>query len=259
MQPTTRHGSRAIARTACLRPWSQAGRCLVLGAGLAGAAAASLARRGWEVTVLDAAAEPAAGASGLPAGLFCPHISPDDSVLSRLSRSGVRTTLQNLQQLSQAQKLHPAQDWAHGGVLEHDLNEPSHLPRSWLQPGSETSPWGLHWSAPALPAQLAAAKLPADSHAVWHEQAGWVRPAQLVRAAASPRDSLAGPCRASRLVRDEVRNIWQVLDAQGQTLAEAPCWCWPWARTPSPCCKPAAWQQGMGAASHTRPGQRGRA
>ncbi|MBY0409039.1 MAG: FAD-dependent oxidoreductase, partial [Burkholderiaceae bacterium] len=41
--------------------------CLVIGAGLAGAAAAaSLARRGWHVRVLDAANTPAAGASGLP-------------------------------------------------------------------------------------------------------------------------------------------------------------------------------------------------
>lgn len=205
-------------------PVSQAGRCLVLGAGLAGAAAAaSLARRGWEVTVLDAAAAPAAGASGLPAGLFCPHISPDDSVLSRLSRSGVRTTLQNLQQLSQANKLQPARDWAHGGVLEHDLNEPSHLPRSWLQPGSDTYPWGLHWSAPVQPDQLAAAHLPADSQAVWHEQAGWVRPAQLVQALLqSPGIHWQGHASASRLLRDPLRQLWQVQDAQGQTLAEAP-------------------------------------
>ncbi|MDB5966263.1 MAG: FAD-dependent oxidoreductase, partial [Polaromonas sp.] len=72
-----------------------AGSCVVIGAGLAGAAvAASLARRGWAVTVLDAAHTPAAGASGLPAGLLAPHVSPDDSPLSRLTRSGVRATLQ---------------------------------------------------------------------------------------------------------------------------------------------------------------------
>ena len=52
-------------------------RCMVLGAGIAGAAAAaSLSRRGWQVTVLDAADAPAAGASALPAGLFCPMSRP---------------------------------------------------------------------------------------------------------------------------------------------------------------------------------------
>ncbi len=70
-------------------------RCIVIGAGLAGAAsAASLARRGWSVQVLDAAAAPASGASGLPVGLFAPHLSPDDNIFSRVSRSGVRAMLQ---------------------------------------------------------------------------------------------------------------------------------------------------------------------
>jgi tRNA 5-methylaminomethyl-2-thiouridine biosynthesis bifunctional protein len=59
-------------------------RAVVIGGGLAGAAvASSLARRGWQVDVLDAAQHPAAGASSLPAGLLAPHTSPDDNLLSR--------------------------------------------------------------------------------------------------------------------------------------------------------------------------------
>src|SRR4051812_21487290 len=54
-------------------------RCIVIGGGIAGACVArSLAERGWKVDVLDAAAQPAAGASGLPVGLFAPHPSVDD-------------------------------------------------------------------------------------------------------------------------------------------------------------------------------------
>jgi len=76
------------------------GRCAVIGAGLAGAAvAASLARRGWQVTVLDAANRPAAGASGAPVALLAPHVSPDDALLSRLTRAGVRATWQQLEAL----------------------------------------------------------------------------------------------------------------------------------------------------------------
>ncbi|MBU1442177.1 MAG: tRNA (5-methylaminomethyl-2-thiouridine)(34)-methyltransferase MnmD, partial [Gammaproteobacteria bacterium] len=72
------------------------GRCAVVGAGLAGAAvAASLARRGWQVTVFECH-EPAAGASGLPAGILAPHVSPDDALLSRLTRAGIRITWQAL-------------------------------------------------------------------------------------------------------------------------------------------------------------------
>lgn len=205
-------------------PVDQPSHCLVLGSGLAGAAAAaSLARRGWHVTVLDKAPEPAAGASGLPAGLFCPHISPDDSVLSRLSRSGVRTTLQTLQQLSSQAKLQAGQDWAPVGVLEHDLNEPAHLPQPWLDAGNVEHRMGQQWSSPASPEHLSAAHLPPDSHAIWHAQAGWVRPAQLVRAMLqSPGIQWQGNAHAAKLQRAPENGQWQVLDDQGQVLAQAP-------------------------------------
>ena len=52
----------------------------MIGAGLSGSAVAySLAVRGWSVTVLDQAEGVGAGASGLPAGLAAPHVSPDDN------------------------------------------------------------------------------------------------------------------------------------------------------------------------------------
>lgn len=199
-------------------PVAAPARCLVLGAGLAGAtAAASLARRGWQVTVLDAGREPASGASGLPAGLFCPHVSPDDSMLSRLSRGGVRATLQLLQQLTATQALEPGRDWAHSGVLEHDLDEPAHLPPAWL---AGHAAQGLHWSRPAEHAHLRAAHLPAGSHALWHGQAGWVRPAQLVKALlALPAIRWQGQAKVARLHRTAA--LWQALDGQGQLLAEA--------------------------------------
>ena len=61
---------------------------VIVGAGLAGCATAlALARRGWRITLLDRGAEPAAGASGLPAGLVYPLLSADDNLASRLSRA----------------------------------------------------------------------------------------------------------------------------------------------------------------------------
>ncbi|HSO45281.1 MAG TPA: FAD-dependent oxidoreductase, partial [Rhodoferax sp.] len=119
------------------------GTCAVIGAGLAGASvAAALARRGWQVTVLDQADAPAAGASGLPVGLVVPHVSADDCALSRLSRSGVRLMLQQARSLL-AQGL----DWAPTGVLERDI-EGGHL----------------------------------TAHDIWHPQGAWLKPAQLVQA-----------------------------------------------------------------------------
>jgi tRNA U34 5-methylaminomethyl-2-thiouridine-forming methyltransferase MnmC len=74
-------------------PQGAAREAVVIGGGLSGLGTAhALARRGWQVTVLDACAEPAGGASGLPAGLFSPHVSPDDNRISRLTRTGLRIT-----------------------------------------------------------------------------------------------------------------------------------------------------------------------
>jgi tRNA 5-methylaminomethyl-2-thiouridine biosynthesis bifunctional protein len=104
--------------------------------------AAALARRGWQVTVLDRAEAPAAGASGLPVGLVVPHVSADDCALSRLSRSGVRLMLQQARSLLVA-----GQDWAPSGVMQRDMD-------------------GGHLT----------------TQDIWHPQGAWLKPAQLVRA-----------------------------------------------------------------------------
>lgn len=191
------------------------GRCIVLGAGLAGAAvAASLARRGWQVTVLDAAMAPAMGASGLPAGLLAPHVSPDDSVLSRLSRSGVRATLQQAAAL-----LESGADWQASGVLERGLDHDRRLPSGW-GPGQPLAQAAGDWSCPATAEQLGPCGLPDGSSALWHARAGWIKPASLVRAwLAAPGVHWRGQATASRLVCHA--DVWQVLDAAGQTIASA--------------------------------------
>lgn len=193
----------------------QAARCIVIGSGLAGAAvAASLARRGWQVTVLDAAGTPAAGASGLLAGVLAPHVSLDDSLLSRLSRSGIRATLQQAGSL-----LTSGSDWCLSGVLEHCVEHARQLPAAW-HPGQALADAAHDWTQPATPAQLGAAGLPPETPALWHLQAGWIKPAQLVRAwLAKPGVSWRGQASVGRLVRHA--DTWQALDDAGQTLAEA--------------------------------------
>jgi tRNA 5-methylaminomethyl-2-thiouridine biosynthesis bifunctional protein len=184
---------------------------LVLGAGLSGSAVAcSLARRGWAVTVLDAGPGVGAGASGLPAGLTAPHVSPDDSVLSRITRAGVRATLQRCAEL-----LQPGTDWAWSGVLEHRVEGKHALPAGDAWPAQ-----GHAWSTPATPEQRAQAGLPPQAQALWHPMAAWLRPRQLVAA------QLATPGIAVRwglsvhAVRPALKG-WQALDAQGQVLAQA--------------------------------------
>lgn len=207
-------------------PAGEARHCIVIGGGIAGASVAfQLARRGWRVDVLDQAEQPAAGASGLPAGLFAPHVSPDDSLLSRLSRSGVRATLQQAQAL-----LQPGQDWQHCGVLEHRVESSDGLiglARDWqlegagaAAAGKRTHP-GHDWSRPADAAQRALAGLEDSAAACWHAQAGWIRPAQLVRALlAQPGIQWQGRRRVAQLRR--AGSDWQLLDAQGELLGAAP-------------------------------------
>lgn len=117
--------------------------CAIIGAGLAGASvAAALARRGWQVRVLDQAQTPAAGASGLPVGLVVPHVSADDCTLSRLSRAGVRLMLQQARSL-----LRQGQDWDASGTLERRFDGAQNLPSiwhpqaAWLKPASLVRAW----------------------------------------------------------------------------------------------------------------------
>ena len=192
-----------------------AAHCVVIGAGLAGAAvAASLARRGWQVTVLDAAGTPAAGASGVPAGVVAPHVSADDSVLSRLSRSGIRATLQQAEALLQT-----GSDWNFTGVLERRMEHVRKPPLAW-QIQDEWSGAASDWSSPATAAQLTSCGLPPETPALWHARAGWIKPANLVRAwLASPGVTWRGHAAVRQLTRQA--GVWQVLDAAGRELASA--------------------------------------
>ncbi|MEY4028219.1 MAG: tRNA 5-methylaminomethyl-2-thiouridine biosynthesis bifunctional protein MnmC [Pseudomonadota bacterium] len=199
-------------------------QALVIGAGLSGSAVAhSLALRGWAVTVIDQAKGIGAGASGLPAGLAAPHVSPDDNVLSRITRAGVQATLQRAQTLLQR-----GTDWAPTGVLEHNLAGKRRLPTAKLDHHNtqdstpESTPESTHeGSTQASAEQVAAAGLPLGTPALWHEQAGWIRPRQLVAAQLqTPGVQVLWQHKAQTIERRD--NLWTVTDAQGQTLGQAP-------------------------------------
>ena len=190
------------------------GSCVVIGAGLAGAAVAnSLARRGWAVTVVDTASAPASSASSLPAGLLVPHTSPDDSPLSRLSRSGVRMTLQQ----ARAQLSHGI-DWGHTGVLQRNPDgNATRLPPGWADKQLLAA---SDWCYPASNKALATAGVPANDRALWHAQAGWLKPAALVKAwLTAPGIAWRAGVQAVQL--RPVSDGWQLLDAEGVVQAQA--------------------------------------
>ncbi|WP_019575280.1 FAD-dependent 5-carboxymethylaminomethyl-2-thiouridine(34) oxidoreductase MnmC [Curvibacter lanceolatus] len=194
-------------------PQGAAREAVVIGGGLSGLGTAhALARRGWQVTVLDACAEPAGGASGLPAGLFSPHVSPDDNRISRLTRTGLRITRQTAQALLDEQ-----QDWAPSGVLEHRVHGKAgpRLDADGEATGSEEASAALKRAAGLSP----------EAPATWHRHAGWVRPARLVQALlAAPvpgHITWQGRCRVASLQQQGPAGPWQALDAAGQLLAQA--------------------------------------
>jgi tRNA 5-methylaminomethyl-2-thiouridine biosynthesis bifunctional protein len=194
------------------------GRCAIVGAGMAGASLAySLAVRGWQVTVLGLGDEPADGASGLPAGVFAPHVSPDDKPISRLSRAGCAATLARARAL-----LREGIDFAATGVLERHASGERRRPESWLQAEAAQSAAARALSTRASAGLRQSIGLPGDdAHpALWHAEAGWLRPAELVRAMlAAPGIRFIGHARVARIAPHG--GGWRALDDAGQPLAEA--------------------------------------
>ncbi len=199
-------------------------RCIVIGAGLAGAAcAASLARRGWQVTVLDTNTGAASGASALPVGLLAPHMSPDDSLLSRMSRHGLRATWQ----VAKSQLL-AGVDWQASGVLQRRFDASGGLPMHWPEAGEHWSRWAGFEELHALETatgSVAQSALNPETPALWHAAGGWIKPKRLVEALlATPgirarySVNVAGLTYTSRASQD---GCWQVLDADQNCIAEA--------------------------------------
>ncbi|GFM69528.1 tRNA 5-methylaminomethyl-2-thiouridine biosynthesis bifunctional protein MnmC [Pseudomonas cichorii] len=88
-------------------------KALVIGAGLAGCATAeSLARRGWQVSLLERHAQPAQEASGNPQGVLYLKLSAHGTALSQLILSGFGHTRRLLERLQRGI------DWDNCGVLQ---------------------------------------------------------------------------------------------------------------------------------------------
>ena len=135
--------TRQVPRTA----WATPARCAIVGAGVSGAALAdALARRGWDVTVLDAHPHPAQGGSGVPAALIAPLPSADDNPATRLTRHGLRWMRQTLHALSVQDLLRQGQDWEASGATRV-LDGGQRLWQSeglWLRPNALVQAWLAH-------------------------------------------------------------------------------------------------------------------
>ena len=192
-------------------PAVQPSSAIVIGAGLAGSALAySLAERGWSVLVMDQGQALGAGASGLPAGIFATHVSPDNNVLSRITRDGVRATVQRAALLLQR-----GQDWQLSNLLEHRYAGKRALPEGPQWPAA-----GLEWSASATEHQKQTGGLKPDTPALWHPLSGWIKTQALVRAQLHhPKITIQTSVCADSLVRQD--HQWAVLDPNGRCIAKS--------------------------------------
>lgn len=192
-------------------PRPEAREALVIGAGLAGCAtAASLAARGWQVTLLERHEAVAQEASGNPQGVLYLKLSAHGTALSQLVLAGFGYTRRQLQHLQQGH------DWDACGVLQLAFDAPEAGRQAKL---AEAFPADLLHSLTREQAEArAGVALPAGG--LFYPDAGWVHPPALCHQLANhPRIRLLTHSEALELRR--VNGHWQALDGE-RLLAEAP-------------------------------------
>ncbi len=209
-----RHAPAFVPRRSRPRAREAPPEAVVIGAGLAGAAAAdALAAAGWQVAVFDRHPRPAAETSGNAGGLFHGSVAADDTPHARVLRAAA---------LEAARTYAP---WlrddtvtgAAAGLLQRagDLTATAmreRLERQGLPPAYAQVLDGA--------AASGAAGVALQGPWWWFPTGGWLAPASLVAHwLAHPRITWRGGTTVHALHRDG--DLWQVLDAGGRVLATA--------------------------------------
>ncbi|MGS7251641.1 bifunctional tRNA (5-methylaminomethyl-2-thiouridine)(34)-methyltransferase MnmD/FAD-dependent 5-carboxymethylaminomethyl-2-thiouridine(34) oxidoreductase MnmC [Pseudomonas anuradhapurensis] len=154
------------------RPTAAAGprEALVIGAGLAGScSAASLARRGWQVTVLERHDAPAREASGNPQGVLYLKLSAHGTALSQMILSGFGYTRRQLERLQRGR------DWDACGVLQLAFDNKEAERQGKL--AAAFAPDLLHPLQRDEAEAMAGVALPAGG--LFYPEGGWVHPPAL--------------------------------------------------------------------------------
>ena len=192
-------------------PLSGERRALVIGAGLAGCAtAASLAARGWQVSLLERHEAVAQEASGNPQGVLYLKLSAHGTALSQLIVSGFGYTRRLLETLQRGT------DWDDCGVLQLAFNAKEAERQAQL---AAAFPEDLvHWlDQPQAETQ---AGIGLSHGGLYYPEGGWVHPPALCQMqAAQPNIELLKHHHALEL--RQVEGQWQALD-NDRLLASAP-------------------------------------
>lgn len=147
-------------------------KALVIGAGLAGCAtAASLAARGWQVSLLERHADLAPEASGNPQGVLYLKLSAHGTALSQLILSGFGHTRRLLERLQRGV------DWGDCGVLQLAFDEKERERQAQLAEAFSSDL--LH--VLERPEAEARAGIALSSGGLFYPEGGWVHPPALCR------------------------------------------------------------------------------
>jgi tRNA 5-methylaminomethyl-2-thiouridine biosynthesis bifunctional protein len=189
-------------------------RAIVIGAGLAGTStAASLAARGWGVTLLDRHDTLAAEASGNPQGALYARLSPHATALTELATAGLEYTARSLPVFG----LERGVDFDPCGVVQLEYDGSERLRQSRLA----AQGWPTGFLA-RLDRGDASARtgIAVPSGGLLFPRAGWVRPPALCRALATHpaiQIALSRPALELRRTSDG----WEVRD-HTRAIAKAP-------------------------------------
>ncbi|WP_306395438.1 FAD-dependent 5-carboxymethylaminomethyl-2-thiouridine(34) oxidoreductase MnmC [Telluria beijingensis] len=194
-------------------------RALVLGAGLAGcAAAARLCARGWQVTLIERHPQVAMEASGNLAGIFMPLLSRDDNIPTRLTRAAYLYALRLWEQLGGIGR---AFDGEQCGVLQlsRDTGHAA-VSRAIAGLGRVPSDFARWLEAPEAESLLG---LPAPDGGWLFPQGGWARPGSVCEALlASCGDRLARRFDAGDVTLERAGDEWIARGRDGAILGQAP-------------------------------------
>ena len=195
-------------------------RALVIGAGLAGCAAAwALCREGWQVQVIDRHGQVAPEASGNPGGLYHSIVHAQDGPHARAHRAAA---LQTHAWVAPRVRLGHLSGHCEGLLRLEPRLAPDeaarrldrlHLPEDHVS-----------WSDTDDAQAQAGVELPSGGW--WFRQAGWVHPAGLTRTLLDAAQATGGlaPLRAASVhrIHRTPEGQWQVLTDNGCVIDEAP-------------------------------------
>lgn len=195
------------------RPANSERTALIVGAGLAGCATAfALARRGWQVTVLERHATPAAEASGNTQGILYCKLSPHQTPLSRYVQASYAYALRTLHAvLPQGEAT-----WRACGVLQLAADDKERQRQLALADQGYPNSF-LHGVSTEQADAIAGVAV--ERPGLFFPSAGWVNPPSFCQALLQhPNIRVLTHCEALQLVQRD--NEWHALDEQQQSLAQ---------------------------------------